>query len=59
MFNNQLLFGTYSGKVFSITIRQAEVEMQDPQSLIDQGAFAEAAAIYALKGNGPGLQKFT
>lgn len=50
LFDDQLLFGTYSGKVFSVTVRQSQSEIQDPQSLIDQGAFDEAAAIYALNG---------
>lgn len=51
VFNDQLVFGTYSGKVYSITVRQTQPEVQNPQVLIDQGAFAEAAAIYAMEGN--------
>lgn len=50
-FDNQLVFGTYTGKVFSITIREPKPENQDPIELINEGKFVEAASIYALEGD--------
>lgn len=49
-FDNQLVFGTYSGRVFSFTIRQPRPINLSPKELTKSGDFPEAAAAYALEG---------
>ncbi len=52
LFDDQLLFGTYSGKVFSVTVRQSQSEIQDPQSLIDQALLMRLLRFMPLMANG-------
>jgi outer membrane protein assembly factor BamB/tetratricopeptide (TPR) repeat protein len=48
---NHVVVGTYYGKLAAITIKQTPVGMQTPETYLDQGAFEEAAAAYALQGD--------
>lgn len=48
--NDQLLYGTYLGKVYSVTFRQPKECPEDVESLIKAEDFISAAAVHALRG---------
>jgi outer membrane protein assembly factor BamB/tetratricopeptide (TPR) repeat protein len=48
---DHVVLGTYFGKLFAITVKQAPEHMGDPQSYLGEGAFEDAAAAYALQGD--------
>ncbi len=47
---NQLLYGTYLGKVYSVTIHQPDQNEEDVTKLLEAEDFTSAAAVYALRG---------
>lgn len=49
--DNQLLYGTYLGKVYSVTIKQPKEIQGDVKSFLKEKNFAGAAALYAIEGN--------
>jgi len=48
---NQIFYGTFSGKVYAVTICQPEQTLGNAQELLTSGDNIGAAAIYALEGN--------
>ena len=49
--DNQLLYGTYLGKVYSVTMYQPQEAQGDVESSLAEGDVVKAAALYALEGN--------
>ena len=47
---DQLFYGTYLGKLYSVTIRQPEETLADVNSLLEAEDFISAAMVYALEG---------
>lgn len=48
--NDQLFYGTYLGKLYSVTIRQPKESPVDVNALLEAEDFVSAAAVYALAG---------
>ena len=48
--NDQLFYGTYLGKLYSVTFRQPKPSPIDVKSLLEAEDFISAAALYALDG---------
>jgi len=48
--NDQLFYGTYLGKLYSVTIRQPKESPVDVDALLEIEDFVSAAAVYALAG---------
>jgi hypothetical protein len=48
---DQLFYGTYLGKLYSVTIRQPEETLADVNSLLEAEDFISAAMVYALEGS--------